>query len=148
MSLVITLCYIPIHSLHKYLLSAYNEPGTVLGVWDTAVNKSDKNPCSQKTFIWPGIYCYLSLHSAVVKTVSRKAFLLNIQGKYVNLGRGMSVVATHAFLKSSQGAKKVPAELEHEVGVCSINFFWRQKNPPILIPVWTQPHVEIRRVGL
>lgn len=63
-------------------------------------------------------------------------------------GWGRSLAAAYAFLKSSQQAKKVPTELENEVGVCSISFSWREKNPPILIPFWTQPHVEIRRVGL
>lgn len=34
-----------IHSVNKYLLSAYYMPGTVLGSGDTTVTNRDKNAC-------------------------------------------------------------------------------------------------------
>ena len=37
------------YSLNKYLLSTYCVPGAVLGAGDTAVNKTDRNPCSLET---------------------------------------------------------------------------------------------------
>lgn len=47
----ITLYYFPIHSLHKCLLSICCETGTVLGAWNTTMDKSDKNPRPQRSYI-------------------------------------------------------------------------------------------------
>lgn len=52
-----THCYFPIHSLHKYLLSTYYETGTVLGAWDTTINKSGERPCPPRGHIQPSKHC-------------------------------------------------------------------------------------------
>lgn len=39
------------HSCHNHLFSPYYVPGIVLGIGNTPMNKADKNPCPDGTYI-------------------------------------------------------------------------------------------------
>lgn len=44
-----------IHSFNRKLLWAYYVPGTVLGMWDTAVNKTELRPAGAGILVETGV---------------------------------------------------------------------------------------------